>query len=76
MSETNPAPGGWNVTGQQEATRVLNGTAVTGYDVFFTTGQGHSGSVFLPTPMYTVDNVRAAVTTRAQLLDTIGALTA
>jgi len=73
-----PAPPAttWQVTGQTEYTQVgATGPPVAGVKVFFTTGQGHSGSVFLPNAQYNVANVTAAVQAAAQNMDAVGALT-
>lgn len=77
MSEPTPPPqsNGWQVNAQQETTELaLNGAFVSGRRVYFTTGAGNTGSVFLPDQAYTVDNVRAAIEQQATKLDAIGAL--
>jgi len=65
----------WQVTGQTEYTQVAaTGPPVAGVKVFYTTGQGHSGSVFLPNAQYNVGNVRAAVAAAAENMDAVGSL--
>jgi hypothetical protein len=65
----------WQVTGQTEYTQVgATGPPVAGVKVYFTTGQGHSGSVFLPAASYNVANVRAAVAAQAEQMDAVGSL--
>ena len=66
----------WKVTGQTEYTQVATtGPPVQGVKVFYTTGQGHSGSVFLPNAQYNQQNVRAAINAAAANMDAIGQLT-
>lgn len=73
MSDTN-APT-WTVTGQIPRTRVNTANQVEeGYDVGFTTGEGHTGTVFVPEARYNRDNVRALIAAKAALLDSVGAL--
>jgi hypothetical protein len=50
------------------------GSTVTGVIVYFQTGDGHDGSVFVPYARYTPANVKAMISARAEVLDTIGAL--
>ena len=71
-----PPPTTWQVTGQTEYTQVAtSGAPVQGVKVFYTTGQGHSGSVFLPSAQYSPANVRQAVNAAAVTMDQVGALT-
>lgn len=73
----NPMDGnsGWKVTLQQEATdTAANGQFVPGYRIYFTTGAGHSGSVFVPRAQYTVEAVKTIIRTHADQLDQIGGL--
>ena len=72
----NPTQGAWKVTLQQESVGLdLQSRAVEGYKVYFETGMGHSGSVFVPKDRFNVDNVRSAVKAAAAMLDQTGALT-
>lgn len=65
----------WKVTGQNESTQVQqSGPPVPGVRVFFQTGQGHTGSVFVPQAQYTVTNVRALVNAAAAKMDAVGSL--
>lgn len=66
----------WQVTGQAERTDIAaDGTPVRGMTVYFTTGAGHQGSVFVPAAQYTADNVRAMIAAAAARMDEIGSLT-
>jgi hypothetical protein len=70
-----PAVGGWAVTAQQESTELAsNGQFVKGMSVFFQTGSGVAGSVFVPDMLYTPDYVRDAINAKAQQLDIIAGL--
>lgn len=75
---TTPPSGGpvsWQVTGQTEQTQISQGgSPVRGVQVFFTTGQGHEGSVFVPYVQYNPQTVRTLVGTAAAQMDAIGAL--
>ena len=76
MSMPNPADlTSWQVTGQTEYTQVQSsGPPVNGMKVFYTTGKGHSASVFIPMSQYTPANVRAVISAQAANLDQIGSL--
>lgn len=66
----------WTVTGQNEQTQIdPGGNPVKGVTVFYTTGAGHTGSVFVPYAQYTQANVRNLVNQAAAAMDSIGALT-
>lgn len=66
----------WRVTSQQETTETTPGVGFTrGYRVAFTTGEGNSGSVFVPMDRYTPDNVRLLVASVADRIDSVGSLT-
>lgn len=72
-----PNPGdltSWSVTNQVEQTQVIGGSPVKGVSVYYTTGAGHQGSVFVPYSQYTTDKVRAAVQAAAAQMDAIGML--
>lgn len=67
----------WKVTGQLETTRVQQtGPPVQGMQVFYQTGKGHSGSVFVPQSQYNAHNVRALVAAAAANMDAVGMLSA
>lgn len=71
-----PAVPSWQVTGQAERTDIAaDGTPVRGMVVYFTTGAGHQGSVFVPASQYTPDTVRAMIAAAAARMDAVGALT-
>lgn len=75
MSTWTPPLGGWKVTNQVEA-HELNGAAfVDGWRVYFQTGHGIAGSVFIPAVNYTAENVSAIITATAANLDGIAGLT-
>jgi hypothetical protein len=50
------------------------GNPTLGTVVYFTTGAGNSGSVFVAAAHYTVANVRTAVAAKAKLLDEVSAI--
>ncbi len=71
------ASSGWHVTGQVSDQTVLTnaGQAVTGVLVYFTTGDGHSGSVFIPDNHYTNKKyVHDAIQAKAVVMDEVGKL--
>lgn len=73
---TEPTQATWTIQSQQQRTKIGdNGQLADGYDVTFLTGQGHTGTVFVPMTRYTAANVRAAVQSQANLLDEVGNLT-
>lgn len=76
MTESAPStPTTWQVTGQQETTeQAINGGFVSGRRVYFTTGNGNGGSVFVPDTMYDADTVRRMVSAAAANVDAIGSL--
>lgn len=47
---------------------------VTGVIVYFQTGQGNEGSVFIPYSQYTPAHVKTAINARARVADEIGNL--
>jgi hypothetical protein len=51
------------------------GNPVLGTIVYFQTGAGNTGSVFVPAVHYTVANVKTAVAAKAKLLDEVGGIT-
>lgn len=73
---TPPPVTSWQVTGQAERTDIAaDGSPVRGMVVYFTTGNGHTGSVFVPMAQYGTDPVRAAISAAAARMDAVGALT-
>lgn len=73
---TPSGPGTFRVDAQNQRQRVNAAGAIEdGFDVFFTTGMGHNGSVFVPAARYTPANVKAAVAEAAALMDQVGSLT-
>lgn len=67
---------GWQITSQlsDQFENTAAGQTVLGVRVYFITGNGNEGSVFVPQNLYTVRNVQERVRAQAQLLDDIGAL--
>ena len=71
-----PASSTWKVTGQNQVTEIApGGTPTQGVRVYYTTGAGQSGSVFVPMAKYTPEGVAAAVAEAAATMDAIGSLT-
>lgn len=65
----------WKVTGQAEYTQPqVTGPPVNGVKVFYQTGQGHAGSVFVPYSQYSAQNVRQLVQAAAARMDAVGLL--
>jgi hypothetical protein len=50
------------------------GNPVLGTIVYFTTGEGNTGTVFVPAARYKVDVVRTMVAHAAKLLDQVGSI--
>jgi hypothetical protein len=50
------------------------GNPVLGTVVYFTTGEGNSGSVFVPQSRYSVKTVHQMVSAHARTLDEVGAV--
>lgn len=50
------------------------GDPVLGVQVYFNTGEGNTGSVFVPQSKYNGDNVRKMVAAKAKLIDDIGGI--
>lgn len=74
MSDTTGAT--WKVVSQQPRTDVgANGQLEQGYTVTYLTGNGHTGTVFVPMARYNPDTVKAMIQEQANLLDAVGALT-
>lgn len=68
---------GWVVTGQSESTIINDSNnVVSGVTVYFRTGNGTAGSVFVPQNLYTPDNVRAMIAQKAAQLDAVDRLSA
>lgn len=65
----------WSVTSQNPATRPdRTGRVVPGYDIYFTTSGGHSGSIFVPNAQFTPESVKPLLQLAANNLDAIGNL--
>jgi hypothetical protein len=67
----------WRVTGQV-SDQVINtqaGQTLTGTYVYFVTGKGNAGSVFVEDAVYSVEQVRRQVHEAANKLDDVGDLT-
>lgn len=65
---------GWRVTSQLTDQVIITeaGKAVTGVQIFFITGNGNEGSIFVANNHYTPKVVRPALHAAAQQIDTIG----
>ncbi len=76
MSSSPESPAAsWSVTGQVEATEFSQqGQMQKGVRISFQTGQGHTGTVFVPQAQYNPDTVRQLVQAQANLMDQVGAL--
>jgi hypothetical protein len=72
---TTPAPT-WKVSSQIEATEPDQaGQLVSGYRVYFTTGGGQAGSVFVPMAVYTnVDAVKELISNQVTAVHAIANL--
>ena len=77
MATPSPAPAGtWKVTGQNQVTEIApGGTPTQGVRVYYSTGTGAAGSVFVPLAQYNPAGVSAAVAAAAATMDAVGALT-
>lgn len=66
---------GWVITSQQETTELdQRGLAVHGVRIYFTTGKGQPGSVFIASNRYNAVNARAEVAARAAAMDEVAGL--
>jgi hypothetical protein len=67
---------GWIVTSQLTDQVIVNdaGKAITGVQIFFITGNGNEGSVFIANNHYTPKVVKPAIHAAAAQIDTIGQL--
>lgn len=68
---------GWVVTGQA-TDQVINtqaGQSVVGVQIYFVTGDGNEGSVFIANHRYTPKRVREEIHKAADVLDEVGRLT-
>lgn len=67
---------GWTVTAQLTDQVIVTaaGQAVTGVQIFFITGDGNEGSVFIAQNHYNPKVVKPAIHAQAALIDTIGKL--
>lgn len=65
---------GWTVTAQLTDQVIITdaGRAVTGVQIFFITGDGNEGSIFVADNHYTVKTVKPMLDAKAALIDTIG----
>lgn len=66
----------WQIT-RQEADQTRNdasGNVQIGSNIYFTTGQGNQGVVFVPDNLLTINHVKATVRAAAKLMDDIGVL--
>lgn len=70
-----PAGTGWTITNQRPVVVPGAGGALTqAMEVTFTTGHGITGQINIEMARYNVENVRAAVSAQATILDQVSAL--
>lgn len=69
-----PSTSTWTVDSQAEQVQGSSQGIVRGVLISFTTGKQNKGTVFVPDTQYSVDAVRAAIQSRAELLDAVSAL--
>lgn len=76
MAQPQISHSGWRVTSQLSDQVIITeaGKAVTGVQIFYITGEGNEGSVFIANNHYTTKVVRAALHAAATQIDTIGSL--
>lgn len=72
-------PVGWKVTSQvtDQTSYDGAGNTITGTNVYFITGSGNQGVVFVPNKIYDkrhVDTIKAMLRESATLIDAVGAL--
>jgi hypothetical protein len=66
---------GWEITDQVQATDVdAKGVPARGMRVYFRTGKGVTSNVFVPDSRYSVENVQAAVASKAAEIDQVHGL--
>lgn len=70
------AGSGWTVTTQldNQIENTNAGQTILGKRVFFITGDGNEGSVFVPDTIYDANTVKERVRKQARLLDEVGRL--
>lgn len=70
------AGSGWKITAQLTDQVETNnaGQTIIGTRVYFITGNGNEGGIFVPNTQYTAKNVHERVRRQAILIDEIGAL--
>jgi hypothetical protein len=70
------AAGTYTVTSQVPDTYDFTapGNPVLGTQVYFTTGEGNRGSVFVPQARYTINTVKTLVGAAAKDLDAVGSI--
>lgn len=65
----------WHVTGQLEQQKIdTSGQVQDGMTIMYQTDAGVSGTIWLPMAQYTADNVRRAISLKADLNNTIQGL--
>lgn len=67
----------WEVTGDTPGQYDFDGAGnpVVGHLISFTTGEGRTGSVFVPEAHYNPQYVRTQIAAKARVADEIGSLT-
>lgn len=76
MVDKTTSAGTWSVTAQQQTTKTsAAGGFQQGYNVFYMTGLGHQGVVFIPENIYpNTGEVKARVAAAATQTDAVGSL--
>jgi hypothetical protein len=66
----------WQVTSQLTDQQTINGAGnvITGVRVYFITGQGNEGVVFVPDTIYNTKSAREMIAANARTLDDVGNL--
>lgn len=70
------AESGWRVTDQvtDQVQNTRAGAVVVGVQIYFMTGEGNEGSVFISNQHYNAKNVHKAISEQAKLIDEVGRL--
>lgn len=68
----------WAITGQLDGQLQVGtaGQVITGTVIYFQTGEGNQGSVFIPQTRYDAKEVRKVVQVKADVMDEVSALRA
>lgn len=76
MTDQTAGSAAWRVTSQQETREQdVTGNYADGWRIYFTTGAGHNGSVFVPVQLYQPARIADLIGQAAANIDAIGNLT-